>query len=128
MRLSSLVALFVLVSLGTPSAGWAKGKSSRLVGSWVVVKWIKSDKEGTPPPGVEVKMSFKKDHTWRGQLVLKGETKKSETGTWTLEGDKLVTRSKKKPNGEAVRVKFEGSSMRLRKEGTSDVLVFKRVE
>lgn len=127
MRISSVVISSFALAFCFSATSWAKGMDAKLVGSWQVVKWVKKDKEGTPPPGMQVKMTFKKNHSWLGELVHEGKKMKSETGTWTLKGDRLVTRSKKKPKGDVLKVVFKGGTLQLQKQGKPDMLVFKRV-
>ncbi|MBW2733407.1 MAG: hypothetical protein JRH20_13550 [Deltaproteobacteria bacterium] len=124
MRLQWSVVLLV-ATFFTSALAEAKSQKPSIIGSWEVVKWVKKDKEGKPPPGMHVRMTFKKDHTWQGELVHAGQKGDVKTGTWTLKGDRLVTYSKKKPKGDVLKVTFKGSSLELQKVGQPDTLIFK---
>jgi hypothetical protein len=125
----SCVLIASVLCAGHTTPAHAGGKSSalakQLVGQWKVVRWIKKDKEGKPPPEVSVTMHFKKDHSWTGEMKLRGKSMSKQQGSWKLKGNTLITTSPKGPDTMTIAIK--GNSLELTKGAGSDKLILQRI-
>ncbi len=121
IKLSMGLALALGLLLGSATA---EAGSKKLLGTWQLMRIEVGGKVRRPPPEITIKMTFKKDKTWKGTMRV-GQKVKTQTGTWTLKGDKLTTVTPKKR--ETVTVSFTGAHLELTKPNNKGKAVFKRL-
>jgi hypothetical protein len=129
MRISSLkltigLALALGMLFGATNAEAGEGK---LLGTWQLERIIAKGKEKRPPPALQIRMTFKKNHTWVGTMTM-GQKTKTQGGTWTLKGKTLTTVVKGKSKTETMTVGFVGGHLELTKPKDQGKAVFKRVK
>jgi len=90
----ALVSCLLLAAANVGLAQKEKSKidKAKLVGTWTYVK--SSEKDGTLPAGIVLKVEFAKDGKLNVSFTVKDKEQK-QSGTYTLKGDQLTTVTKR---------------------------------